>query len=186
MAAKPIPPQSELLQLLRYEPDTGKLFWRERTVDMFPAKTPRRSQCLCALWNSRYAGQEAFTCISDGYKTGSIFGQNYKAHRVIWKMVHNEEPPEIDHEFGVRSDNRLAMLKGVTQAENAKNRRLPANNTTGVVGVHKWNHNGTNEYWVATVGPHKQGYFHSFDEAVAARQTAERENGFHPNHGRAA
>lgn len=182
MAAKPLPSQSELLQLLRHEPESGKLFWRERPADMFPAKTPRRAACLCALWNSRYADQEAFTCISDGYKTGAIFGANYKAHRVIWKLVHGFDPDQIDHVSGDRTDNRLHNLRDVSLEVNARNRKTPTNNRSGRIGIHKWAKNGIT-YWVATVGPHQQRYFDSFDEAVAARRAAEVKFGFHENHG---
>jgi len=185
MAPKPLPAQDVLLQLLSYDPETGKLFWKERGVDWFVAKTASRSRSLCALWNKRYAGSEAFTTISDGYKTGSICGENFKAQRVIWKMNFGDDPEQIDHIDGDRSNNRLDNLRDVSAAENARNRCLAKNNKTGVIGVYRWRQ-GRFSYWVAHLGGKNQAYFDNFEEAVAARKAAEREYGFHPNHGRAA
>lgn len=185
MAVKDLPEKSDLLQLLRYEPDTGKLFWRERDVSLFPAKAALRSIALCRLWNARYAYQEAFTSLNDGYRHGSIMGSNYKAHRVIWRMVTGCAPDQIDHINGNRADNRIENLRDVSLPENARNRQLPVNNTSGVIGVYFWK-KGEIEYWVAQVGEKQSKYFQTFDDAVAARKAAEIEYGFHGNHGRAA
>ena len=59
MATKPLPSQEVLRQLLRYEPETGKLFWRERTPDMFSADG-RDPEWKARNWNSKLAGREAF------------------------------------------------------------------------------------------------------------------------------
>lgn len=182
MAAKALPSQAVLNQLLRYDPETGKLFWKERGLECFNAGTEARARSLCSLWNARYSGREAFTCEEDGYRTGSINGSNYKAHRVIWKMVTGEDPDHIDHEFGKRNDNRIAKLADVSISENAKNRRVPRNNKSCVIGVCLWKQ-GRYHYWAALIGS-KTRYFHSFDDAVTARRAAEIEHGFHQNHGR--
>jgi hypothetical protein len=183
MGAKPIPSQETLLQLLRCDPEAGLLFWRARSVDIFPAKTPARSECMCRLWNSRYADKEALTCISDGYKTGAINGTNFKAHRIIWKMVHGEDPDQIDHINGDRVDNRLANLRSVDLGENSRNRARPRSNTSGIIGVYFWT-NGTHSYWVAHCGKGRQQYFATKPEAAACRAEYERSREFHPNHGR--
>lgn len=186
MAAKALPSQEVLRQLLDYNPATGVLTWREREVGMFPAKTPARSAALCRLWNARYSGQEALTCLSDGYRTGAISGTNYKAHRVIWKMESGRDPDHIDHINGDRTDNRLANLRDVTLTDNARNRKVSTANKSGIMGVYRWAHNG-HVYWVATYPEKKSGvYFHCLGQAILARKEAERRLGFHENHGRAA
>src|SRR3546814_14238648 len=50
-------------RLLRYEPDTGKLFWRSRSHELFRATKARTSEHACRNWNAHYAGQEAFPCL---------------------------------------------------------------------------------------------------------------------------
>ena len=92
-------PSPELLRkILRYEPETGKLFWRERSPDLFVdgKYTAARS---CNIWNARYAEKEAFiTFDGHGYKMGKIYSRSYLAHRVIFTMVYGYCPEhDVDH-----------------------------------------------------------------------------------------
>lgn len=168
--------------LLQYNPETGKLFWKPRPVDMF------KSERDAKIWNTRYSGKEAFTCDDGhGYRQGNIHNRKYQAHRVIWLLHTGAWPAEqIDHVSGDRADNRIENLRPVSHAENGKNKRKPSSNTSGVVGVfwHK-----VHRKWLAKImvnGRHKHlGLFGCFNDAVAARKAAEREMGFHPNHGKA-
>ena len=43
----------------------------------------------------------------------------------------------------------------------------------------------TNGKWAATISSKRLGVYHTKEEAIAARQAAERAAGFHENHGRA-
>jgi hypothetical protein len=183
MPAKSLPSADYLNQRLYYDAKTGNLYWKARALETFVAKTPARAKSLCDLWNYRYCATQAFTTISDGYLTGAIDGSNYKAHRVIWKMINGEEPESIDHIDGNRSRNVLENLRAATLVENSRNRKIPTNNKSGVIGVYLWDHNG-HQYWAALVAPKRYAYFDTFDEAVAARKEAEVEMGFHENHGR--
>lgn len=125
-------PSPELLrQLLRYEPETGKLFWRERPVEMF------KSDRDCTAWNSRYAGQEAFIAkLAKGYKTGGIFGARHYAHRVIWAIVTGAWPVEqIDHIDHDPSNNRFENLREATRFENMRNRRSLPGTSSRYLGV---------------------------------------------------
>lgn len=185
MAAKALPEQDVLVQLLRYDPDTGKLFWKERPVSMFPAVSTGRSAALCRLWNARYSGQEAFTSAKDGYANGSVFGTNYVAHRVIWKLIYGIDPDQVDHIDGDRRNNRLENLRDVSLAENAKNKRMLPSNKTGIVGVSRWAQRGY-VYWAVSRPGTSDKYFKCIGQAIRARREAERRHGFHPNHGRAA
>jgi len=77
---KPIPTPEMLRKLLRYDPETGKLFWRERPVEMFADTGRGGSKGSAARWNGRFSGKEAFTAISgSGYLTGGIFSKIFQA-----------------------------------------------------------------------------------------------------------
>lgn len=181
---KPLPSQEYLNERLNYDDETGQLFWKERPVSKFSGKTPARAKSLCDLWNLRYANRPAFTYISsDGYHVGALDREAYKAHRIIWKMATGEEPENIDHIDGVRTNNTLVNLRAASVKENARNRAMPKTNTSGVIGVYLWD-NGKHAYWVAQIAPEKQVYFSTFEEAVTARKAAEKAMGFHENHGR--
>ena len=186
MANKKLPSQEMLKKLLRYEPETGKLFWRERTPDMFVDSDKFPAEVNCSQWNARFAEKEGFTKVDvGGYRRGRVLNIQYQAHRVIWKMIYNEEPEEIDHVEGNRSDNRIHMLRASNCIDNRKNKKRPLTNNSGVIGV-AWSKR--NRKWRARIKVSKKnyelGFFADFDEAVAARKEAEKKYGFHKNHGR--
>lgn len=115
-----------------------------------------------------------------------IDGVHYMAHRVVWMLVYGEEPIEIDHIDGDRSNNRLGNLRSVDRGMNMKNKALYLNNTSGIVGVefHK-----RDKVWIARigVGDGEQihlGNFKTREEAIACRIGAEVVAQFHINHGR--
>jgi hypothetical protein len=185
MASKSLPSQATLLQLLRYEPETGKLFWRERPLSMF-ADGGHSAAHTCARWNSRFARKEAFTAKqSAGYRHSNLGGEYLLAHRVIWKMETGEEPNDVDHIDGVRDNNRWHNLRSVTREQNLKNASRHKDNLSGATGVRwakscsKWQAFITSNYRVIILGT-----FERFEDAVAARKAAEREHNFHANHGR--
>lgn len=173
-------------QLLRYEPETGKLFWLPRSDDCGLAMPPASSGGWNA-WNGRHAGKPALCCKFAGYLTGRIDNKLMQSHRVIWAIVHGYWPDMIDHIDGNRSNNLLSNLRSVSKAENNRNQQLHATNTSGRVGVF-WS--AGRRKWAAAIRVNgKQtslGRFVTFEEAVAVRERAERELGFHPNHGRQA
>lgn len=170
-----------LRKLLCYEPETGKLFWRERASDLFLTKR------AASVWNARYAGQEALTCSLRGYKYGRLFNQSLAAHRAAWTIFHGEWPDHVDHINGCRHDNRISNLRSVDRTENNRNACRPKSNKSGVVGVC---FDRTIKRWNARIGVNgKSKFLGNFDEkssAIAARRAAEVQYGYHPNHGRAA
>jgi len=179
MTFLPLPDRDYLLKRLRYEADTGKLFWLPKAVSEF------FNPLAAKTWNARFAGQEALnTANGRGYMWGRLDYNRYAAHRVIWKMMTDEEPIEVDHINGIRSDNRFVNLRSVSASENRKNMRLSRYNKSGVSGVAE-----TKDGWTAKINingnPIWLGLHPTKAEAVAARVAAERVAGFHPNHGRA-
>lgn len=185
MAPIPLPDQALLLKLLRYEPDTGKLFWRERTPEMMPPHKRFTPESSAKNWNSRFAHKEALAYIADtGYKCGVIFGVSYLAHRVIWKMQTGEDPIEVDHDDGNRANNRFNNLKSLTHQQNALNKQRNITNTSGRVGVRRVR----SGKWLASIKLNGKmiylGKHETFDQASSARELAEVKYGFNRNHGR--
>lgn len=136
-----------LNDLLSYNPDTGVIIYKVSKAGHVQK------------------GREAGSKHNKGYRHVRIFDRLYLSHRIAWAMFYNERPPEfIDHINGARSDNRIANLRSATDAQNAQNRKTPANNTSGEKGVN-WN----GKYWVARVRRGKQclyGGYHTNKEAA--------------------
>lgn len=173
-------------QLLDYDPSSGKLTWKKRTLESDPrGKSTKRS---VAVFNARYAGTEAFAYIgANGYKQGPILKEQHTAHRAAWAHFHGVWPDKIDHINGKRDDNRLANLRSVTKSENSRNACTPSTNTSGILGVSwhkqcaKWN------AYIKIDGKRKSlGLYSALEDAAEARRMANVVYGFHPNHGRAA
>jgi hypothetical protein len=171
MRGLPLPPTDVLRSMFRYDAETGKLYWLPRPSD------PR--------WNRVFAEKEAGGIDGKGYVRIRTEGNNWNAHRVVWKLVYDEEPEFVDHINGDRADNRLVNLRSVTQTENARNTKVKRHNTSGVSGVH-WR--TKDRRWAATIHDSgvlvRLGQYREFADAVAARKKAEVKYGYHPNHGR--
>lgn len=163
------PDPSVLRQVLRYEPETGKLFWLARPEAMFA----RHSDFV--RWNKRFAGKQAFCApVGQEYLGGRVLGAKYFSHRVAWAVHYGEWPAsDVDHVNGQRSDNRIANLRLATRAENARNRGANYNSPSKMVGVSRHTHS---QKWRAriTVGGRRisLGLFESSIDAARARNSA--------------
>ena len=119
-----------------------------------------------------------------GYLNVAIDYKKYLVHRIIWKMVYGTDPNFIDHISGVKEDNRIENLRSVTRQENARNIKIPKNNTSGTIGV-TWNK--AKNKWQAQIKVNQKninlGSFTNINDAIAARKVAEIKYGFHKNHG---
>lgn len=181
MAFSQLPDLQILRNVLLYEPDSGRLFWKERPVHMFPKEEKAQS------WNKRFAGAEAFTHTHNGYKRGLIFGKSYLAHRIAWKIEYGQEPDCIDHINGDRSDNRICNLRSVSASENTRNTKIYKTNNSSACGVY-WHK--VAKKWAASIGAKSRrvnlGLFSDLADAVNARKAAELSLGYHENHGRDA
>lgn len=129
MQANKIP--GELVSLLRYEPETGKLFWR---------KAPRRG-----IAANTEAGK-----LSKGHLRITYKGVSYAAHRVAWVCVYGNlsEDVEVDHKNLVRSDNRMDNLRLANRTGNNANQAKRDGFTSKYKGV-SWNKNA--KKWCAQI-----------------------------------
>lgn len=180
------PHPSTFRLLFDYAPDTGLLYWKPRTPEMFRETDKKTPQRQCNWWNSRYAGKQAFTAKKDsGYYGGPFFGKNVMAHRVVWGLHYGEWPLEdIDHINGDRWDNRISNLRLVNDAINAMNRRANSGKRSGL--PHGVSMKGNGRYFAQIQKSginHHLGYFATAEEAHAAYTAAAERFGFHPNHG---
>ena len=182
---KELPSPELLRKLLRYDIDTGKLFWRERPLDFF--KDGQQSALHNhTAWNARYSGKEAFTATRcGGYFTGAVFGRMLRAHRVAWAIHYGEWPKDqIDHINGDPKDNRINNLRCVNNQQNGQNTKLHATNTSGYSGV-SWHKIA--KKWSATYWEHGKsqyiGLFVDKSEAIEAVKRERKRIGYHENHG---
>lgn len=162
-------------KLLRYDSETGKLFWLARTAG------GQITEVYARRFNTRFAGKEAFTAKTQtGYLQGHLLSSKHAAHRVIWVLVYGKWPVEVD-----RSDNRLDNLREVDRLENCKNASLSKRRLGCTLGVRF-----SKGAWQASITCAGQriylGRFQKETDAISARKRAERDLGFHPNHGKAA
>jgi len=162
-------------ELLRYEPDTGKLYWK---VDR---------------GNKIRAGDEAGTWdrIHDRYLRRDVFidGKTYVAPHVIHLLMTGRWPNgQMDHINGAPTDNRWNNLRVVTPARNARNRgKKRSAKTSGFRGV-SWNKNRGK--WQISIGVNGRliycGLRNTLEEAILERLEAEATYwGYHPENERA-
>lgn len=176
-------PIETLRQVLRYNPETGQLFWKPRPPELFKTNGHNLQTQTAKAWNTRYANKETFVHINPrGYLTGHIFEIGFRAHRICWAIYYGEWPEEVDHLDHNSLNNKLNNLVSGSHAKNLRNQSRRTNNTSGICGVWKQNNS-----WVAEIKVGYQkislGSFASLQEAAQARKSAEIKYGFHPNHG---
>lgn len=111
--------QEKLKELLHYDQETGIFTWKIKACKrMFP-------------------GDIAGT-LSKGYIKIYIEYKQYKAHQLAWLYVYGEYPKKsIDHINLDKTDNKISNLRIADKFQNAANRGIMKNNTSGYKGVTK-------------------------------------------------
>lgn len=185
MDARPLPSPDYLRQLFRYEPETGKLYWRERGPESFSPGRRWSVRHKVDNWNVRHAGKEAGAVHPDGYLRVSIDNRLYSGHRLAWAVHYGEEPAKnIDHIDGDKLNNRIANLRLADHAENMRNVRGKPRNTSGVTGVF-WCKRS--KRWLARVSLGNRKVwtrsFREIDDAAKAVATKRAELGYSARHG---
>lgn len=160
MATKPLPDHGYLRECFDYDPLTGVLRWLTRPLSHFPDKRAQK------IWNTKNAGNQAG---SMRHATVGINDHPRFIHRVIWKWMTREEPPEqIDHHDQDYTNYRWDNLRAAGHEQNQQNRGAQKNNRLGLKGV-STAQNGT-YYARATVDgvPKRLGTFATAQEAHEA------------------
>lgn len=159
--------QTELKDKLNYDHSTGVFTWAKSQSNR--------------VKNGNSAGYN-----HHGYIQVRIGDTKYYTHRLAWLWVYGYIPEkEIDHIDGNRSNNNIDNLREVTSQENSRNRSKSNINKSGHVGV-IWNKNASKwQSYIKVCGEQIYlGVFQDKNDAIVARKIAEREYGFHQNHGR--
>jgi hypothetical protein len=156
--------QQELKTRLHYDPLTGIFTW-------------------LVVKKHKLLGKQAGNITTNGYREVYIASRKYYSHRLAWLYMYGTFPDKIDHEDGVRDNNKIDNLRDVSQQQNMQNITLRSDNTSGQMGVNKFR-----KRWRARINVSGKeialGFYDSFEEAVKVRKEAEVKYGFHSNHGR--
>lgn len=147
--------RAEIMQELKYEPETGLLRWRQN----------RRGV---------KAGNIAGYKSKLGYIQIGFKGSLWLAHQLAWLFVHGVAHAEIDHIDCNPSNNKFNNLRKATHAQNNWNKGFRSNNTSGHRGVARCGNK-----WRAYITVNKSGQIHlgrfaKKEDAIAARLEAEK------------
>jgi hypothetical protein len=151
--------QERLKQILEYNSETGEFIWRVSTAKRI--KIGDKAGCLHK---------------PTGYVVIRIDGNLYRSHRLVFLYEYGALPKtSIDHLDGNPANNKLANLNECLHAENCKNRKMTAQNSSGFTGVYlqKSGAQKLNKYWIAhwrdIAGKQKRKCFsilkHGYDNA---------------------
>ena len=150
MSFRALPPQDQLRAMFDYDPDTGILLNK---------RLNRRAGFLIGGGNST----KRHWCVKIGRAT-------YTQQRVIWMWVYGKDPGSmmVDHIDQDAANNRLANLRLVSRAENRKNSKLNANNTSGYRGVYRMGNKWQAKIMLPKGRSQSLGVFDTPEEAAEA------------------
>lgn len=160
--------QETLKKYLDYCPVTGVFKWKVKRSN-----------------HHGQVGDIAGFMTKHGYLHVKINYETFKLHRLAWLFVYGVMPKrQIDHRDGNRADNRIKNLREATPRQNSRNRSKNVNNTSGRIGVNLRPDDGKWRAYISVDGKRiSLGSFNDFEDACKAREVAEIEIGFDPQHG---
>lgn len=151
--------QTELKQLLHYNPDTG----------IFTRIYSKNKRCI---------NKEAGNLDSDGYVVIRVNRKQYKAHRLAFLYMNGDMPKyTVDHIDRIKNNNSWKNLRDVPMSVNKQNVEKPLkNNSTGYLGVSFYKPYGKYQAGIKINGKRKQlGYFDTPELAHEAYLSAKKE-----------
>jgi len=109
--------ENELKHMLRYEPETGLLFWTDAA-------------------SKAVKGKQAGT-LNRGYIVVIYKSKFFKAHRLAWLLTYGEWPRQgLDHIDGNKSNNRICNLREADETVNQQNRdKARVDSQSGLIGA---------------------------------------------------
>lgn len=149
------PAPDELRRLFSYDPASGDVRWRI----MYRSKRP--GDLAGYVWK--------------GYRRITIRKITYPAGAIIWAMQTGAWPThQIDHrDTNGSKSNEWANLREATPLQNGANRKPNANNKSGHPGVRRTPKGRWRSEIKSGQITRNLGTYDLFEDAVAARQTAE-------------
>lgn len=161
----PLPDRDLLLSLFEYQPHTGLLIRKQRPREMFD------NDFDCRMWNGNWAGKVAGS-LKPGDVTVNLDYVEYRAHRLIWKMVYGDPVPDvIDHIDENPHNNRIENLREADHSQNHANSSFSWGNT-GVRGVSRKQDGKFQAYLSFRRKTIHLGFFDTLEKAVEARRIA--------------
>lgn len=109
--------------------------------------------------------KHTWSCTPKGYARTGINGREIKLHQLLLGLLPAGMEP--DHISRDRLDNRRVNLRVVTRSEQAINRGIPKNNTSGFKGVFRDRYT-----WRAAIAGKHVGVFETAEEAARAYDVA--------------
>lgn len=162
---RPLPPLDVLNEWFSYNSETGVLTWKK-----------------VSKYSSHLLGKQVGK-LDQGYRKVKLDGVGYQAHRVAYYIGTGKEPRYIDHINGVRDDNRLENLRCVDHKTNMRNMSKRKDNSSGLTGL-RYRGDLKRPKWEVRLSNKSIGFFTDKIDAIYARYWAERDAGYHENHGR--
>ena len=147
---------------LRYEPDTGNLYWTNVGIGNMKRNMYKPAG---GINNKGY------------FKLNlKIYGmrKTVQNHRIAWFLYYGKWPDNmIDHINGIRTDNRIVNLREATNSQNQFNRGADKDSTSKYKGVSL---NKRNNKWKSGITVNTKiihlGYFHNEHLAALAYNKA--------------
>lgn len=142
---------------LNYDPETGSLTWKIKGNNQYV-----------------YPGKSVGWITDKGYLRCELNRQSYYVHDVIWFLVTGKWPKEqIDHDNGVKNDNRWDNLREATNSQNQANSKPFKKNKLGLKGVYKETYGNGFRAQIKVNGEQMYlGYFKTKEEAALAYNKA--------------
>lgn len=153
----------QLREVLHYDPETGQFSWSPH------------------YHGGRLRGKPVgHVSVETGHVNIRVFKRSYEAHRLAWLYMTGVWPENtVDHENRVPHDNRWKNLRDATMTQQRQNQKMRKDNRHGYRGLELH----TSGLWRVRIGLNGKriqvGYFKTPEEAMQAREQAERDHFTH-------